>query len=64
MYNVCYCFQWQKPYCCPGKVYGVDVDISNTGIAFADTFVIHEHWRYTQNICIKKIHLMIKLFPD
>lgn len=37
----------QLDYCSPGEVFGVDIDTINTGIAYADSFILHEHYRLT-----------------
>ena len=29
----------------PGEVYGVDIDTGNSGALYADSFVLHEHYR-------------------
>ena len=29
----------------PGEVYGVDINTGNSGALYADSFVLHEHYR-------------------
>ena len=33
-----------------GQVYGVDIDTGNSGALYADSFILHEHYRSISNI--------------
>ena len=35
----------KRAWSCPGEVYGVDINTGNSGALYADSFVLHEHYR-------------------
>ena len=36
----------RRSWSLPGQVYGVDIDTSNSGALYADSFILHEHYRF------------------
>jgi len=48
----------QTEFCVPGSMFGVNIDTTNTGLAYADSFILREHYRLTADD-FKTTHMQI-----